>query len=178
MDRLWEVRWNMCLRIHRAFQNYLLVAQIFRSQITQRRKSSIGSDETVIPKRVCALPLPTEMIHQTSTPDSKVHGANMGPIWGRQDSGRSRVGPMNFAIWDFIDVSVTNVVYLQLTGPCILHITLFNQTHSSEIIFVNGWPGSSGIGIIAKGLFHHGNKSSCVFKRIQANKTYIICPFN
>ena len=32
-------------------------------------------------------------------PDSKVHGANMGPIWGQQDPGGPRVGPMNFAIW-------------------------------------------------------------------------------
>ena len=32
-------------------------------------------------------------------PDSKVHGANMGPIWGRQDPGGTHVGPMNFAIW-------------------------------------------------------------------------------
>ena len=32
--------------------------------------------------------------------DSKVHGANMGPIWGRQDPGGSHVGLMNFAIWD------------------------------------------------------------------------------
>ena len=32
--------------------------------------------------------------------DSKVHGANMGPIWGRQDPGGPHVGPMNFAIWD------------------------------------------------------------------------------
>ena len=31
-------------------------------------------------------------------PDSKVHGANMGPIWGRQDSGGPHVGPMIFAI--------------------------------------------------------------------------------
>ena len=36
------------------------------------------------------------------TPDSKVHGANMGLIWGRQDSGEPYVGPMNFAIWHFI----------------------------------------------------------------------------
>ena len=35
-------------------------------------------------------------------PDSKVHGANMGPIWGRQDPGGSHVGPINFAIWDDI----------------------------------------------------------------------------
>ena len=33
-------------------------------------------------------------------PDSKVHGANMGPIWGRQDPGGPHVSPMNFAIWD------------------------------------------------------------------------------
>ena len=32
-------------------------------------------------------------------PGSKVHGANMGPIWGRQDPGGRHVGPMNFAIW-------------------------------------------------------------------------------
>ena len=32
-------------------------------------------------------------------PDNKVHGANMGPIWGRQDPGGPDVGPMNFATW-------------------------------------------------------------------------------
>ena len=35
-------------------------------------------------------------------PDSKVHGANMGPIWGQQDSGGPHVGPMNLAIWELI----------------------------------------------------------------------------
>ena len=33
------------------------------------------------------------------SPDSKVHGAIMGPIWDRQDPGGPHVGPMNFAIW-------------------------------------------------------------------------------
>ena len=32
-------------------------------------------------------------------PDSKVQGANMGPIWGRKDPGGPHVGPINFAIW-------------------------------------------------------------------------------
>ena len=36
-------------------------------------------------------------------PDSKIHGANMGPIWGRQDPGGPHVGPMNLAIWDVND---------------------------------------------------------------------------
>ena len=38
--------------------------------------------------------------HRDGTPDSKVHGANMGPNWGRQDPGGPQVGPMNLAIWD------------------------------------------------------------------------------
>ena len=37
-----------------------------------------------------------------ATPDSKVHGANMGRIWGRQDPFGPHFGPMNFAIWDMI----------------------------------------------------------------------------
>ena len=37
---------------------------------------------------------------QYSIPNSKVHGANMGPIWGRQDPGGPQIGPMNFVIWD------------------------------------------------------------------------------
>ena len=34
-----------------------------------------------------------------TVPDSKVHGTNMGIIWGQQDPGGPHVGPMNFAIW-------------------------------------------------------------------------------
>ena len=33
-------------------------------------------------------------------PDSKVHGANMGPTWDLSAPGGSHVGPMNLAIWD------------------------------------------------------------------------------
>ena len=34
-------------------------------------------------------------------PDTKVHGANMKPIWGRQDPGGPHVGPMNFDNWGY-----------------------------------------------------------------------------
>ena len=37
--------------------------------------------------------------HRQHCPDSKVHGGNMGPIWGRQDPGGPHVGPVNFSIW-------------------------------------------------------------------------------
>ena len=33
-------------------------------------------------------------------PDSKIHGANMEPNWGRQDPGGPDVGHINLAIWD------------------------------------------------------------------------------
>ena len=32
-------------------------------------------------------------------PDSKVHGANMGPTWGRQDPGGPHDSHVNLAIW-------------------------------------------------------------------------------
>ena len=35
----------------------------------------------------------------TSVPDNKVHGAYMGPTWGRQDPGGPHVGHTNIAIW-------------------------------------------------------------------------------
>ena len=35
----------------------------------------------------------------SSNPDSKIHGAIMGPNWGRQDPGWPHVGPMSLAIW-------------------------------------------------------------------------------
>ena len=47
-------------------------------------------------------------------PDSKVHGANMGPTWGRQNTGGPRVGPMNLAIWDDAQKSQIPVSFLQM----------------------------------------------------------------
>ena len=35
--------------------------------------------------------------------DSKVHGDNMGPIWGRQDPGGPHVGPITFVIWEMLE---------------------------------------------------------------------------
>ena len=41
-------------------------------------------------------------VRSLKNPDSKVHGINIGPIWGRQDPGGPYVGPMNLAIWEAI----------------------------------------------------------------------------
>ena len=42
-------------------------------------------------------------------PDSKVDGANMGPIWGQHDPGGPHVGPMNFAIWGDVNKFVGQI---------------------------------------------------------------------
>ena len=39
-------------------------------------------------------------------PDSKVHGANMGPTWVLSSPGGPHVGPMNLAIWVVLKVQV------------------------------------------------------------------------
>ena len=46
--------------------------------------------------------------------DSKVHRANMGPIWGPWVPGGPHVGPMNFAIRVPNDVSVQNIAFLTI----------------------------------------------------------------
>ena len=40
--------------------------------------------------------------YNITNPDSKVRGANIGPIWGRQDPDGPHVGPMNFALWEVL----------------------------------------------------------------------------
>ena len=47
-------------------------------------------------------------VQQQSFHDSKVHGANMGPIQGRQDLGGPHVGPMNPAIWVYTPTWIPN----------------------------------------------------------------------
>ena len=55
----------------------------------------LDTSNALTPQRIHTLRL------KQAIPDSKVQGANMGPIWGRQDPGGPHVSPMNFAIWDY-----------------------------------------------------------------------------
>ena len=60
-------------------------------------------------------------------PDSKVHGAYMGPIWGQQDPGGHHVGPLKFAIWDcFRAFRPTNAVYGLQVGVVKAAIVIIN----------------------------------------------------
>ena len=47
-------------------------------------------------------------------PDSKVHGANMGTIWGRQGPGGPHIGPMDFAIWVLNAYEITLLAELKV----------------------------------------------------------------
>ena len=60
----------------------------------------------------------THILH--TAPDSKVHGANMGPIWGRQVPDGPHAGPMNFAIWGALKImsAQTHGSYYDLSGMC------------------------------------------------------------
>ena len=59
-------------------------------------------------------------------PESKVHGAYMGPTWGRQDPGGPHVGPMNLAIRDVI--LLLNIVSKHSKTGGILNIEIWSPT--------------------------------------------------
>ena len=53
-----------------------------------------------------------KILHMSPFPNSNVHGANMGPIWGLQDPGGPHVGPINVAMWVGIGAPFTNTDWL------------------------------------------------------------------
>ena len=87
-----------------------------------------------------------------SNPDSKVHGANMGPIWGRQPQGGPHVGPMNFVIWGYVCVYLVHIPwYLQPAwwhslfsaqkGPIQINSTRYIMSQNQvNIVSSNGFP--------------------------------------
>ena len=56
------------------------------------------------------------LLLRLGNPGSKVHGANMDPIWGRQDPGGPHVGPMNFVIWECMDMKIQPSTWKEPTG--------------------------------------------------------------
>ena len=64
-------------------------------------------------------------------PDSKVHGAHMGPTWGRQDPGGPHVGHVNLVIWDMLVIKYALMDQLDrrhddaMTGKCFPHYWSF-----------------------------------------------------
>ena len=67
-------------------------------------------------------------------PDGKVHGANMGPIWDRQDPGGPHVGPMKFAIWGITAASMSDRFKFGLDIPRYIS----GASHRWEWVYRNG----------------------------------------
>ena len=90
-------------KIPQAFQNVSLI----KVQESWRARPGVGGSGSIKTPRPAF----------TNTPDSKVYGANMGPIWGRQDPGGPHVGPMNFAIWDCV-LCMNALLHLHTSMGC------------------------------------------------------------
>ena len=88
-------------------------------------------------------------------PGSKVHGAIMGPIWGRQDLGGPHVDPMDFAIWDIpkilptrhqIHPGISIMLYLE-TGLVLTCVKWF-----SHFLVACDWIQQTFYSLLVKGL--------------------------
>ena len=72
-------------------------------------------------------------------PDSKIHGANMGPTWGHQDPGGPHVGHMKLAIWAGLSQHHTCVPFM-LKHLDTLHLRQNGRYYADNIfkyIFLN-----------------------------------------
>ena len=73
-----------------------------------------------VPTTVMAAP-EFVVVYLKGYPDSKVYGANMGPIWGRQDPGGPHVGSMNLVIcpWAHQQISYDTINDGPSSGTCV-----------------------------------------------------------
>ena len=73
---------------------------------------------------------------QTYATESKVHVANMGPIWGRQVPGGPHVGHMNLAIWGKLNQIIYGISTRKLTPLSIVIYIVWVRAHL-EVTY--GW---------------------------------------
>ena len=72
-------------------------------------------------------------------PDSKVHGANMGLVWGRQDPGGPHVGPMNFATWVCILSKGSFQALCFHHNSDLIEMSFCSHPSYSEVIIMTFW---------------------------------------
>ena len=90
-------------------------------------------------------------------PDSKVHGANVGPIWGRQDPDGPHVGPMNLAIYDLSLEAI--MCHKRLNCYMTYHHEL-NGAYRSYLLTLNGNV------LFCVHMFHNMNKTRAILVAI------------
>ena len=67
-------------------------------------------------------------------PDSKVHGANMGPTWGWQDPGGPHVGHMNLVIWDNLYPTGSDIYIESWENQAKGHVALMAITGANQLV--------------------------------------------
>ena len=87
--------------------------------------NALVADDLVMYRDEASAAMILMQIAKNILPDSKVHGANVGPIWGRQDPGGPHVGPMNFAIW--AGFSTRKVDIRELINWCIAQKNIYHE---------------------------------------------------
>ena len=73
-------------------------------------------------------------IHDSDHPDSKIHGTNMGPIWGLQDPGGPNVGPMNFVIWELLPDLGSDMISISYNSSVRLFVMMVGDIHTPVIL--------------------------------------------
>ena len=76
--------------------------------------------------------------HVLGIPDSKVHGANMGPTWGRQDPGGPHVGHLNLALWDYLTPGIVRLIKPATVVQLKLFPTKNRRSHVITVISLCG----------------------------------------
>ena len=89
------------LRCYRAHYDVIVMFHVFSARPRQMRTDACNAFSQQL--KPCSAPV-CSPYHQTTIPENKVNGANMGLIWGRQDPGGPRVGPMKLDIRDFANI--------------------------------------------------------------------------
>ena len=96
-------------------------------------------------------------------PDSKVCGANMGPIWGRQGPGGPHVGPMNLAIWVVIQISCLNLNKK-------LRVVKMPTLSSQVVMTISAATSNNKVGIMTTFNFHWPNVLYGLLKFLHTTK--------
>ena len=73
----------------------------------------------------------------TNSHDSKVHEANMGPIWDQQDPGGPYVGLRNFAIWKEYNLISRYIERLFWLLPTVCYNLVYIWNHAVRSLVVN-----------------------------------------
>ena len=84
------------------------------------------------------------VLFKVTCPDSKIHGANVRPTWGRQEPGGTHVGHTTLAIWDTLNHPALCLFRTEHWSLC-LHIFITYSWHIFNTISQHVLTAESGV---------------------------------